>query len=86
MPKKKKKFINNINYDNASWSFDGKTVKSFDKHIYNSIPFYESMHDVALKFSDFFLCENDIVPDLEISRSLCGLGFSACKFSGRLII
>ena len=39
-----KKFINNINYDNASWSFDGKTAKNFDKHINNSIPHYNSMH------------------------------------------
>ena len=52
---RKRKFINNINYDNASWSFDGKTAKRFDQHINNSIPLYESMHDIALKFSDFFL-------------------------------
>ena len=67
MPKKNKKFINNINYDNASWSFDGKTAKSFDKHIYNSIPFYKSMHDIALKFSDFFLSEKSFIYDLGCS-------------------
>ena len=62
-----KKFINNINYDNASWSFDGKTAKNFDKHINNSIPHYNSMHDIALKFSDFFLSEKTYIYDIGCS-------------------
>ena len=37
---KKNNLISDIKYDNASWSFDGKTVKKFDHHIQQSIPLY----------------------------------------------
>ena len=52
-----KKKISDIKYGNASWSFDGKTVKKFDQHIKQSIPLYDLAHDLTLKFSDFFLSE-----------------------------
>lgn len=58
---------NDIQHENASWSFDGKTAKNFDKHIKQSIPMYDSMHDLALKISDFFLTEKANVYDLGCS-------------------
>ena len=66
MPKDKKK-VTDIKYSNASWSFDGKTAKRFDSHIKQSIPLYELSHDLALKFSDFFLSEKSTVYDLGCS-------------------
>ena len=64
---KNRKKVTDINYSNASWSFDGKTAKKFDKHIKQSIPLYELSHDLALKFSDFFLSEKSTVYDLGCS-------------------
>ncbi len=62
-----KKKISDIKYGNASWSFDGKTVKKFDQHIKQSIPLYDLAHDLTLKFSDFFLSEKSNVYDLGCS-------------------
>ena len=64
---KKKKKISDIKYSNANWSFDGKTVKKFDNHINQSIPLYKLSHDLALKFSDFFLSESSTIYDLGCS-------------------
>ena len=66
MPKKNN-LISDIKYDNASWSFDGKTVKKFDHHIQQSIPLYDLAHDLTLKFSDFFLSEKSTIYDLGCS-------------------
>ena len=54
---------NYIKHGNASWSFDGKTAKNFDKHIKQS----NSMHELALKVSDFFLTEKSNIYDLGCS-------------------
>lgn len=65
---RKKKKSTDIIYSNASWSFDGKTVKNFDKHIKQSIPFYQQTHYLTLKISDFFLSQKkSIVYDLGCS-------------------
>ena len=66
MPKKNN-LISDIKYNNASWSFDGKTVKKFDHHIKQSIPLYNLAHDLTLKFSDFFLSEKSTIYDLGCS-------------------
>ena len=63
---KKNNLISDIKYDNASWSFDGKTVKKFDHHIQQSIPLYDLAHDLTLKFSDF-LSEKSTIYDLGCS-------------------
>ena len=68
MKKMKTKNVGNyIQHGNASWSFDGKTAKNFDKHIKQSIPMYDTMHELALKISDFFLTEKSNIYDLGCS-------------------
>ena len=64
---KTKNVVNHIQHGNASWSFDGKTAKTFDKHIKQSIPMYDTMHELALKISDFFLTEKSNIYDLGCS-------------------
>ncbi len=65
--KLKLKAGDNITVKDANWSFSGKTPKNFDKHIKKSVPLYEWSHDVALKFSDFFLAEKSNIYDLGCS-------------------
>tara|TARA_B100001248_G_C27396008_1_gene465591 strand:+ start:1945 stop:2664 length:720 start_codon:yes stop_codon:yes gene_type:complete len=64
---KKNKLVSDIKYANASWSFDGKTVRKFDNHIKQSVPLYDLAHDLTLKFSDFFLSEKSNIYDLGCS-------------------
>ena len=63
----KMKAGDNITVKEANWSFSGKTAKNFDVHIKKSVPLYDWSHDVALKFSDFFLAESTNVYDLGCS-------------------
>ncbi len=63
----KKKLGQNIEAENASWTFDNDVWKNFDKHINNSIPLYLLCHKLGLEISDFFLEENSKVIDLGCS-------------------
>jgi len=50
----------NMSASDASWSFSGKTVDSFEQHVKKSVPLYEEGHDLIVKLSDFFV-KNDTV-------------------------
>ena len=67
MEKKIKSVGDGIDYDNASWSFGGKTALKFAKHARKSIPNYEDGHDLICKVSDFFLKNESICYELGTS-------------------
>ena len=47
-----------INAGNASWTFSGEVVNTFEDHISKSVPFYNQGHDLICQLSDFFI-KND---------------------------
>ncbi|QDZ39701.1 methyltransferase domain-containing protein [Euhalothece natronophila Z-M001] len=56
-----------INADNANWSFSGDLTKHFDQHIEKSIPFYNASHELGVSISDFFLDDSSVCYDLGCS-------------------
>ena len=44
-----------INAGNASWTFSGEVVNTFEDHISKSVPFYNQGHDLICQLSDFFI-------------------------------
>jgi len=46
--------------DNAGWTFGGDVADTFVEHIRQSVPLYESGHDLTCQVSDFFV-QNDSV-------------------------
>lgn len=46
--------------DNAGWTFGGDVAETFVDHIRQSVPLYESGHDLTCQVSDFFV-QNDSV-------------------------
>lgn len=57
----------NINTNNANWSFSGNVPKNFDNHVGKSVPMYNEGHDLVCRLSDFFL--NDDAVCYEIGSS-----------------
>lgn len=49
-----------ISADNAGWTFGGDVADTFVDHIRQSVPLYESGHDLICQMSDFFV-HNDSV-------------------------
>ena len=60
----------NINTQNANWSFKGNVAKSFDKHIGKSVPLYKETHNLYLYLSDFFLQNNSKIIDIGCSTGV----------------
>lgn len=56
-----------IQAQNASWSFGGNVPKSFDSHVRKSVPLYMEGHDLIIKLSDYFLQEESLVYELGTS-------------------
>ena len=54
----------NINAQQASWTFNGEIAKTFLSHVRRSVPFYDVSHDLICKYSDFFLKPNSVCYDL----------------------
>ncbi len=54
----------NIQANNANWSFGGNTAKEFDEHVKKSIPLYEEGQEIICQLSDYFLKEDSLVYDL----------------------
>lgn len=54
----------NINAQNANWSFSGDTANSFAKHVRRSVPMYQEGHGVIEALSDFFVKENSTCYEL----------------------
>ena len=45
---KKFKIGNKVYSNNSNWSFSGKIVNKFDKHINDSVPLYQEGHKIIL--------------------------------------
>jgi len=71
----KKKVDKNISMVGAGWSFNN-IEKEFDKHIKKSVPFYDEIHRIILKCSEFFTHQNAIFLDIG-----CSTGTLLNKFS-----
>jgi tRNA (cmo5U34)-methyltransferase len=48
----------NIENNNANWSFSGDVPENFDNHVGKSVPMYKEGHNLACRLSDFFLSDN----------------------------
>ncbi len=49
-----------ITAGNASWTFSGDVVNTFEDHVSKSVPFYNEGHDLILKLSDFFVKSDSV--------------------------
>ena len=54
----------NIEAQNANWSFAGSTADSFSSHVRRSVPLYEEGHQLILGLSDFFIKDHSICYEL----------------------
>tara|TARA_B100000614_G_scaffold191325_1_gene172342 strand:- start:35 stop:751 length:717 start_codon:yes stop_codon:yes gene_type:complete len=61
---KKFKIGNRVYSNNSNWSFSGKIVSTFDKHINDSVPLYQEGHKIILNLSDYFIKNNSTVYDI----------------------
>jgi tRNA (cmo5U34)-methyltransferase len=60
----------NINADEAGWTFGGQTPATFSEHIQQSVPFYDTGHELAVKLSDYFVKEQSVCYDLGTSTGV----------------
>jgi tRNA (cmo5U34)-methyltransferase len=51
----------------GGWSFDGRTVPTFDAHVRKSVPFYDDAHSLVVKLSDFFVKNGSLIYDIGCS-------------------
>lgn len=49
-----------ISAGNASWTFSGDVVNTFEDHVSKSVPFYNEGHDLIEKLSDFFVKSDSV--------------------------
>ena len=59
-----------INANNASWTFDSGIADNFEDHVSKSVPFYNEGHDLVCKLSDFFIGKESICYELGSSTGL----------------
>ena len=59
-----------IDAGNASWSFAGDVVNTFEDHISKSVPFYTHGHDLICQLSDFFIKQDSFCYELGSSTGL----------------
>ena len=57
----------NIDAGNASWTFSGEVVESFDVHIKKSVPMYDESHTLGSYISDHFISIGGSVIDIGCS-------------------
>ena len=57
----------NIQADNARWTFSGDVAKSFDSHVERSVPLYKEGHRLVCDVSDFLLEDGSVCYDLGCS-------------------
>ncbi len=65
-----------MDYKKASWHFNQKNAEGFDQHVKKSIPWYEEGHELVLKFSEFFVKQDDVIYDLG-----CATGRLSCSLA-----
>lgn len=53
-----------MDYKKASWHFNRENAGKFDEHVLRSIPWYQEGHELVLKFSEFFVKQDDVIYDL----------------------
>ncbi|MFL5783825.1 MAG: methyltransferase domain-containing protein [Bacteriovoracaceae bacterium] len=53
-----------MEYKKASWHFNRENAGKFDDHVMRSIPWYHEGHELVLKFSEFFVKQDDVIYDL----------------------
>jgi tRNA (cmo5U34)-methyltransferase len=56
-----------IETENAGWSFGGNVAEHFDEHVARSVPFYREGHELIARASDFFVSEGSVCYDLGCS-------------------
>jgi len=54
----------NIDAANASWTFSGDVVKTFDSHIKKSVPMYDESHILGSHISDHFISIGGNIVDI----------------------
>ena len=59
-----------ISAGNASWTFSGDVVNSFEDHVSKSVPFYHEGHDLIVKLSDFFVKGDSVCYELGSSSGI----------------
>jgi len=59
--------VDNIEVENARWSFGGKTPEYFDKHINKSVPLYMEGQNIICELGDFFIKDDSTVYDIGTS-------------------
>src|SRR4051794_28801849 len=58
---------NNIETDNANWSFGGDVPDNFVSHIRQSVPLYDEGHELVCQLSDSFVGNDSVVYELGVS-------------------
>lgn len=66
----------NLNAENANWSFSGEVAKQFDDHVSKSVPLYFEGHKLVCSLSDFF-----VKPDSVVYEIGCSTGALTCKMA-----
>ncbi len=56
-----------LHAENAGWHFGGQVPDRFVDHISQSVPFYEEMHDLVCRLSDFFCGKESVCYELGVS-------------------
>ena len=56
-----------LNAENANWSFGYETVEHFDAHVSKSVPLYAEGHELVCALSDFFIKSGSTAYDIGCS-------------------
>ncbi len=54
----------------ADWTFGGQTPATFTEHIQQSVPFYDTGHELVGKLSDYFVKDQSVCYDLGTSTGV----------------
>ncbi len=60
----------NITAGEADWTFGGQTPGAFTEHIQQSVPFYDTGHELVAKLSDYFVKNQSVCYDLGTSTGV----------------
>lgn len=60
----------NIDAQNAAWSFSGDVVDTFEDHVSTSVPLYNEGHDLIVNLSDYFIKDDSIAYELGCSTGI----------------
>ncbi len=60
----------NITAGESDWTFGGQTPGAFTEHIQQSVPFYDTGHELVAKLSDYFVKDRSVCYDLGTSTGV----------------